>query len=1160
VWAAATYALIPVATGAIAAGRLGTATAFALVPVICLLAGRMLTKAPRLARRAAWATGLAIAVGAAFVPLLWLIALLALIPAAVVLRSRPAMLRNLGIVALVPPVLLVPWTFQFIAHPSTLLLEAGNQQAGLASPDLPARSLMLLSPGGPGLPSVYVTAGLALAALVALLASRRRPLVMSGWLVALLGLLVAALTSRLSVQPAGGGAPVTVWPGVALAVTAAGLLLAAAAGGDSLGALLAGGRSGLRRIASPRGLAVGLLAVVACSAPVLAAASWLRDGVSGPVGPASGQVVPALVSVSAANGQHPRTLVLRSVGGQVSYQLLRGSGPALGDADLIPVPGAERALRTAVASLVAPAGGLTVNQGELLAHFDIAFVLMRAPVSPGLARTLDGIAGLRPVSTTAKFALWRLTTMPSRVSVTEPDGTVVPVPSGQVSVSGTEAPTAGGTLTVAEPTGGWHATLNGHPLTVVPSPAGSWAQAFRLPSGGGTLDISHGELGHDLAITFELLAALVVAALALPGVRPATEARVAAEAAAAAGLPDGSAPAGDGADPATGTAAGGPAGRAAGEAARRGGKGRSRGRGLGRRGKRPDGDETLLPGAPRPRPGVSSGPGGRPGGVTAGAAAGAGAGLAAGSARLGARPSRRDAARAGAGPEGADGMGAGGMGPDGMGPDGTGADGRGAGRGGAGRGGARRGGAGRGADGSAAERGAFDRGAPGRAAAVGATGPDQDWADPAAAEWGDPAAAGRSGRPGGRERTGREPDGREPVGREPGGRVPGGQVPDPGIAGPPRRDSAVRSPTGAWPYPDDATQVAAPPADAGSRRGARPDPAAGPAYADRQDYPGQPGVPGTSGSPRGAQRYAPEPARAADDNDADLRDMDPRSAGGRGADPRGADPRGAGRPYPGQASARPSTPTGNWTPAGPPEPSYDPAQPSYDQAQPSYNRAEPSYDRAEPSYDPAEPPYGGPRDPGRRDPGRPGPASREPDWQEAGYREPRQRPPAGRPEPPPASGWPQQDMGPSWPDSEPAPSPGSEQPSSWPTYEQPSSWPAPDQPAGWPGQDQPSWSGGGQAPEWPAGSAAAVRQASAYPQGGQGYGGESQWQPEAPQPYGQQPGAPQPGAQPGWAGSGDSLEPLPSSDLHHAGPGHDERARRRWPAPEGDDVDERDAW
>jgi GT2 family glycosyltransferase len=53
IWIAFTYALLPVAMGAIAAGRLGSAVAFVLLPLIAIVIGRMLTRPPRVARRAA---------------------------------------------------------------------------------------------------------------------------------------------------------------------------------------------------------------------------------------------------------------------------------------------------------------------------------------------------------------------------------------------------------------------------------------------------------------------------------------------------------------------------------------------------------------------------------------------------------------------------------------------------------------------------------------------------------------------------------------------------------------------------------------------------------------------------------------------------------------------------------------------------------------------------------------------------------------------------------------------------------------------------------------------------------------------------------------------------------------------------------------------------
>jgi GT2 family glycosyltransferase len=566
VWAAATYALLPVATGTIAAGRIGTAVAFVLLPVIALQAGRMLTEPARRARRAAWATGLTVAVAAAFVPLVWVVAFAA---ALVLIAVRPAMWRNLPIVALVPPVLLLPWAVHAASNPSGLLLEVGLQQPGLAVHDLSARSLVLLSPGGPGLPSIWVTAGLLVAALAALLVSRRRALMLAGWAVALSGLAIAVAVSRVMITPATGGPAVSAWPGVALLIAAMGLLLAGVIVGDALlrrdqpGAAAPEGGGRKSGQVGLRGIGVAVLAAVAAATPVLAAVSWVASGTRGPVTPVSGPVVPAVVTAAPDSGLQLRTLVLRSDGNQVSYSLQRGPSPSLGDADLAPVPAAQAALDTVVATLVAPNGGEAEDQSQQLAQFDIGFVLLPAPVNQSLARQLNAVAGLQPLSATPAFDVWRLTALAGRVRVVEPNGTVVALPSGAIGVSGAPAPAAGGTLELAEPAGGWQATLNGKPLTSVTSPAGSWAQAFRLPPGGGVLAISHNQTARDLILVLELVAVAVVAALALPGARASAEESAPAAAAAAA---DGARPAGDaaeGGDPADGRRARSHGGRAA---------------------------------------------------------------------------------------------------------------------------------------------------------------------------------------------------------------------------------------------------------------------------------------------------------------------------------------------------------------------------------------------------------------------------------------------------------------------------------------------------------------------------------------------------------------------------------------------------------------------
>jgi GT2 family glycosyltransferase len=530
IWAALAYALLPVGMGAVAAGRLGTALVLVLLPLIATVAARVFTHGPRRARRAAWAAGLLVAVAAAFVPLIWVLTVIAMAIGAIVFRrGRPAVVLDAAIVAVVPVVLLLPWSLFLAAHPPQLLLEAGLQQPGLATPGLAARSLLLLSPGGPGLPPFWVTAGLVLAAAVALLSRERRVVVLAGWSAALLGLVTAAALTRVIVIPAVGGTAVHAWPGPVLAFAGAGLLLAVLAAGDALVGRL---RSGRWR--APSGIAVVALAAVACTAPVLAAAAWVTTGVSGPVRPVAGPVLPEFVAVASDTGLRLRTLVLRQgPGGRVVYSVLRDSDPLIGASELAVHPAAQQALNLTVAALTAPYGGSVQDQGRSLAQIGIGFVLLPAPVNPSLARLLDNVPGLRSVSQTDAFQLWSVAGTVARVRVVEPSGAVVTVPSGTVSVTGAKAPAAGGTLVLAEPAGGWSATVNGQPLTPLAAPVGGWAQGFRLPPGGGSLTVSHSQLGRFAAVALEALAVAIVVVLGLPGARVAGETEAGAAAAAA---------------------------------------------------------------------------------------------------------------------------------------------------------------------------------------------------------------------------------------------------------------------------------------------------------------------------------------------------------------------------------------------------------------------------------------------------------------------------------------------------------------------------------------------------------------------------------------------------------------------------------------------------
>jgi GT2 family glycosyltransferase len=516
---AAAYALLPVATGAVAAGRLGTATAFILLPLTGLAAARMVTRYEdsAIARRAAWLTGLALGAVAASVPAIWLVgAVLAGGAAAWTYGERrwlpggrpvlnPLALSPLNgaIVAITPALVLFPWSLSLLRHPSGFGREAGVLSGPVAAQSAGPRpvSLLMLSPGGPGLPPVWVTAGLLLAVLALLLPHQRPEITWTGWVVAITGFGAAVIVSR--VRDAS--------PGAELAVAAAGLILAALPAAEWLAS---------QSLGLSRRLTAGVALAVAASAPLLAAGFWLAHGIRGPVTGVTSQVLPAFVSAASAGTDRPRTLVLRTSGGVVTYSVLRKTDPSLGEPQLTGPDTAANSLSRAVAALVAADGADEGDPGEVLSGYAIRWVLLPGPVDATLAQRLDGAAGLVRESTSASYDLWEVAGTVSRARVVEPDGTVVALASGDVTVSSAAAPRAGGTLLLAEPAGGWTATLNGRALT--PHVVDGWEQSFTLPAGGGALSISPNGGWRGPSLILEAIAVLAVCVLALPGKRPET--------------------------------------------------------------------------------------------------------------------------------------------------------------------------------------------------------------------------------------------------------------------------------------------------------------------------------------------------------------------------------------------------------------------------------------------------------------------------------------------------------------------------------------------------------------------------------------------------------------------------------------------------------------
>jgi hypothetical protein len=541
-WAAATWALLPVATGAVAAGRLDAAGLQVVLPLVAVAVARLRRDVSGAWHRA-WGAGLLLTLACALSPALLLVAvplLVATAVAALVLAPSPqrtAAARRavaLVLVAVLPLLLLLPWTASALRHPALLAAGPGRLVAdpALSDPALPAWHLPLLSPGGAGVPPVWVTVGLLLAGLGGLLRLARRRVATAAWAATLGALLVALVLARSTVST--GGPAAALWPGPALQVAGLGVLLAAVVAGDGVRERLSRVDFGWRQATA------SAVAVLAAATPVLAAAAWVVRGADDPVRRDAPQVLPAFVAADLAGAPGVRALVLHvRPGGGVGYDLTTGAGVHLGAGDLPLEPSQERRLNAVVADLVTAGGG---PAAEALATRAVRYVALPAGsastrAGAAVVSALDGQTGLVRRSS-EQVLLWQVQVPTARLVVLHAPLTAsarrdaAPAPDQLAAAPPEPVPATAGDIRTRLPAGsgdrllvlaeahdrGWTATVDGRSL-----PAGTawgWAQAFVLPPGTGTLVVRHSPGRRSAELAVEAVALVLVAALAVPGARP----------------------------------------------------------------------------------------------------------------------------------------------------------------------------------------------------------------------------------------------------------------------------------------------------------------------------------------------------------------------------------------------------------------------------------------------------------------------------------------------------------------------------------------------------------------------------------------------------------------------------------------------------------------
>jgi hypothetical protein len=384
-WGAAAYALLPVVSGSVAQGRLGTVAGAAIVPWLATAALGLAGGGPDAGTRrwrSAWRTALLAGLLVSFVPPAWLVlvvvALIAGVSGAMAGRGR-----EVAIVLVVPLLLVLPWAIASLGAPGAWLVEAGR--TGALPIDAHLADLVLGRTSGPGEAPGWLTVGLPLAGLAAFIRRDTRARVLQAWVVVLAGAVVLAAESRVPVSLPGVPVEFRPWPGFLVLLMQAGYVVAAVIAAD--GAVKVASESSF----SWRQPVAAVACLAALAAPVLGAAWWVAHGDDGPLVRADPRDVPTYMQELAAGKDTSAVLVVR--GGLqhgIEYDLLRSGDHRLGDDAVLAMTTPSRRFADLVARLLSSA---RAEDAAMLASYGVKYVYAPAPVASSVIGGLDSANG-----------------------------------------------------------------------------------------------------------------------------------------------------------------------------------------------------------------------------------------------------------------------------------------------------------------------------------------------------------------------------------------------------------------------------------------------------------------------------------------------------------------------------------------------------------------------------------------------------------------------------------------------------------------------------------------------------------------------------------------------------------------------------------------------
>lgn len=363
----------------------------------------------------------------------------------------------------------------------------------------------------------WLTGGLLLAAIIALLRADRLVQVAGAWVVLALGLATVAVLSRHTLGVPGTDTETRVWVGFPAVVAQGAAIAAVAFAADGVGRVVRAGRFGWRQPVA------AVTAVMAVGTPILGLAWWTVIAPAGDLSRRSATGLPAYMTDAMTTEARQRVLVVRTDERPMTYDVLLDAGRRLGQESVLTERPSD-SLTELVTDLLSRAEPKDVVR---LADYGIAYVVLPRPISGGAPAELDAQPSLtRASSDAARMAAWQVSLPTGLVKVADPGARLpaaaarpLPVVDGVVDTPVQAGSDSRVVLVAAADVNSFEVELDGRPLSSKDTDFGA---AFDLGAAGGTLQVDTPS-DRPRWLLLQGVALVVVAVLAAPGPRPRDE-------------------------------------------------------------------------------------------------------------------------------------------------------------------------------------------------------------------------------------------------------------------------------------------------------------------------------------------------------------------------------------------------------------------------------------------------------------------------------------------------------------------------------------------------------------------------------------------------------------------------------------------------------------